>query len=168
MIVPWRRCRSLVGAVVATDRADQPPVARKEGLRATGSPEVPFLCVRKAGRSQMAAARLHELSGDRVDVRSAGSMPGGGLNPVVTHAMAEFGIDLVETFPKPLTYNVVRASDVIVTMGCRDACPVYPGKRYLDWALPDPAVPALAQVRSIRERVVGLLAELLPDGVEPH
>lgn len=145
-------------------------VARTEGLRTADTAEVLFVCVHNAGRSQMAAAWLQELSAGRVHVRSAGSMPGGGVNPVVTKAMAEVGIDLVEAFPKPLTDDVVRASDVIVTMGCGDACPVYPGRRYLDWDLPDPAGLPIEGVRpirdEIRERVVGLLAELLPDGVE--
>jgi protein-tyrosine-phosphatase len=142
-------------------------MARTQGLRTTQTPEVLFVCVHNAGRSQMAAAWMHQLSGGRVHVRSAGSMPGGSVNPVVMQAMAEVGIDLVEAFPKPLTDDVVRASDVIVTMGCGDACPVYPGRRYLDWDLPDPAGLPLEQVRpirdAIRERVVGA-----PGGAAPR
>lgn len=141
-------------------------VARLEGLTQVTVPEVLFLCVHNAGRSQMAAALMHQLSDGRVHVRSAGSAPSGAINPVVTEVMAEIGIELTEAFPKPLTDDIVRASDVIVTMGCGDACPVYPGKRYLDWELPDPAGLPIEGIRPIRDqieiRVRGLLAELLP------
>lgn len=144
-------------------------VAQAEGKIAKATPEVLFICVHNAGRSQMAAAWTHHLSGGRVHVRSAGSQPGDRVSPVATQAMAEVGIDLVEAFPKPLTNDVVRASDVIITMGCGDACPVYPGKRYLDWDLADPANLPLEQVRPIRDdierRVRALLVELLPDAV---
>lgn len=141
-------------------------VARLDGLTQVTVPEVLFLCVHNAGRSQMAAALMHQLSNGRVHVRSAGSAPSDHINPVVTEAMAEIGIELTEAFPKPLTNDIVRASDVIVTMGCGDACPVYPGKRYLDWELPDPAGLPLEDIRPIRDqieaRVRELLVELIP------
>jgi len=130
-------------------------------------PEVLFVCVHNAGRSQMAAALLDHLARGRVHVRSAGSTPAEEINPAVVDAMAERGIDISKEFPKPLTDEVVRAADVVVTMGCGDACPVYPGKRYLDWELPDPAGKPLEDVRLIRDeierRVTGLLSELTPD-----
>ena len=148
-------------------------LAQAEGRLAKATPEVLFICVHNAGRSQMAAGWLHHLSGGRVHVRSAGSEPGNSVSPVATEAMAEVGIALTEAFPKPLTDDVVRAADVIITMGCGDACPVYPGKRYLDWDLTDPAGLLLEQVRPIRDeierRVRGLLTELLPgDGSSSH
>lgn len=140
--------------------------ARLEGLTQVTVPEVLFLCVHNASRSQMAAALMHQLSEGRVHVRSAGSAPSRQIEPAVTEVMSEIGIELTEAFPKPLTDDVVRASDVIVTMGCGDACPVYPGKRYLDWDLPDPAGLPVEGIRPIRDliqtRVRGLLAELLP------
>ncbi|BBA96295.1 putative low molecular weight protein tyrosine phosphatase [Actinacidiphila reveromycinica] len=127
-------------------------------------PSVLFVCVHNAGRSQMAAAFLARLAGDRVRVRSAGSAPAATLNPVVVAAMAERGIDLAASHPKVLTPDAVRASDVVVTMGCGDTCPVFPGRRYLDWDLPDPAGQPLDSVRPIRDdverRVRALLAEL--------
>ena len=130
-------------------------------------PEVLFVCVHNAGRSQMAAALLERYGRGRVRVRSAGSEPADRIHPVVREAMAEVGIDLSREFPKPLTGEAVEAADVVVTMGCGDACPVFPGKRYLDWDLPDPAGKPLEEVRAIRDeidrRVRGLLAEL---GVE--
>jgi arsenate reductase (thioredoxin) len=128
-------------------------------------PEVLFVCVHNAGRSQMAAALLHEHAEGRVQVRSAGSTPADEINPAVAAAMAEIGLDLSQEFPKPLTDEVVRAADVVVTMGCGDACPVFPGKRYLDWELDDPDGLTLAEVRPIRDeidrRVRDLLADLL-------
>lgn len=127
-------------------------------------PEVMFLCVHNAGRSQMAAALLARHGGDRVVVHSAGSDPADSLNPAVVAAMAEVGIDITAERPTRLTDDVARRSDVIVTMGCGDACPVYPGKRYLDWDLPDPAGKPLEDVRPIRDdidaRVRALLSEL--------
>jgi arsenate reductase len=130
-------------------------------------PEVLFVCVHNAGRSQMAAALLERYARGRVRVRSAGSEPAERIHPVVREAMAEIGIDLSREVPKPLTGEAVEAADVVVTMGCGDACPVFPGKRYLDWDLPDPAGEPLEEVRAIRDeidrRVRGLLAEL---GVE--
>lgn len=124
-----------------------------------------FLCVHNAGRSQMAAALLTRLAGGRVTVHSAGSAPGETLNPAVVAAMAELGIDISAEQPKRLTDDMARDADVVVTMGCGDACPVYPGKRYVDWDLPDPAGKALEDVRPIRDdiaaRVDTLLNELL-------
>ena len=127
-------------------------------------PEVLFVCVHNAGRSQMAAGLLHRLAGDSVAVRSAGSEPGEHLNPRVVEAMREIGIDISAELPKPLTGNMVKAADVVITMGCGDACPVYPGKRYEDWELEDPAGKDLETVRRIRDeieaRVRTLVAEL--------
>ncbi len=131
----------------------------------TDRPAVLFLCVHNAGRSQMAAALLARRAGDRVTVHSAGSAPGETLNPAVVAAMAELGIDISAEQPKRLTDDMARDADVVVTMGCGDACPVYPGKRYVDWDLPDPAGKALEEVRPIRDdiaaRVDALLNELL-------
>jgi arsenate reductase (thioredoxin) len=135
----------------------------------TDVPEVLFVCVHNAGRSQMAAALLDHYAQGRVHVRSAGSEPVDTINPAVTEALAEIGLDISREFPKPLTDDVARSSDVLVTMGCGDACPVYPGKRYLDWELDDPAGRSVAEVRRIRDdidgRVRGLLLELVP-GIE--
>jgi arsenate reductase (thioredoxin) len=129
-------------------------------------PEVLFVCVHNAGRSQMAAALLDHHANGRVQVRSAGSDPADHLNPAVVAAMAEVGIDLSREFPKPLTDASVRAADVVITMGCGDACPIYPGKRYEDWQLEDPAGQPLEVVRRIRDqidaRVRQLLTELIP------
>ncbi len=129
-------------------------------------PEVLFVCVHNAGRSQMAAALLDHHAQGTVHVRSAGSAPASEINRAVVDAMAEWGIDISKEFPKPLTDEVVRAADVLVTMGCGDACPVYPGKRYLDWELADPAGKGVEAVRPIRDeidrRVRALLAELVP------
>lgn len=141
-------------------------VAQAEGRVMKEIPEVLFVCVHNAGRSQMAAALLHLHAEGRVHIRSAGSTPADEIDPSVMAAMAEFGVDLSQEFPKPLTDEVVQAADVVVTMGCGDACPVFPGKRYLDWELDDPAGLSLAEVRPIRDeidrRVRDLLAELLP------
>ncbi len=130
----------------------------------TDIPEILFVCVHNAGRSQMAAALLEHHAHGRVHVRSAGSAPGGEINPAVLVVMAELGVDLSQAFPKPLTANAVETADIVITMGCGDACPVYPGKRYLDWRLPDPAGQPLDAVRGIRDqidaRVRDLLAEL--------
>ena len=130
-------------------------------------PEVLFVCVHNAGRSQMAAGLLNHRAEGKVRVRSAGSDPAETINPAVVEAMAELGIDLSEEVPKPITDEAVRAADAVITMGCGDACPVYPGKRYVDWDLPDPAGQDLETVRAIRDeldtRVQALLAELLAD-----
>jgi protein-tyrosine-phosphatase len=129
-------------------------------------PEVLFVCVHNAGRSQMAAALLDHHAKGRVHVRSAGSAPGDEIHSNVRTAMEEVGLDISKEFPKPLTDDVVRASDVVITMGCGDACPVYPGKRYLDWELEDPANKPVEQVRQIRDeidrRARALLEELVP------
>ncbi len=128
-------------------------------------PEVLFVCVHNAGRSQMAAGLVKLRSDGRIHVRSAGSDPGEEINPAVVEAMADVGVDLSEESPKPLTDEVVRAADVVITMGCGDACPIYPGKRYQDWAVDDPAGQNVATVRRIRDeidrRVRMLVAELL-------
>jgi len=129
-------------------------------------PEVLFVCVHNAGRSQMAAALLDRAARGRVRVRSAGSAPADELNPEVVTAMAELGLDLSHEFPKPLTGESVAAADVVITMGCGDACPIYPGKRYEDWDLEDPAGAGPAGVRRIRDEIAGrvdrLLGELAP------
>jgi arsenate reductase len=129
-------------------------------------PEVLFVCVHNAGRSQMAAALLDQRAAGRIHVRSAGSTPANELNPQVVEAMREIGIDISKQFPKPLTDEFVRAADTVITMGCGDACPIYPGKRYEDWDLEDPAGKDLATVRRIRDeigaRVERLLEELSP------
>ena len=128
-------------------------------------PSVLFVCVHNAGRSQMAAAWLRHLSEGRIEVRSAGSAPADALNPAVVEAMAEVGLDITDQNPKVLTTGAVEASDVCVTMGCGDTCPIFPGKRYLDWELPDPAGEGVAAVRPIRDdirgRVEGLIGDLL-------
>ena len=128
-------------------------------------PEVLFVCVHNAGRSQMAAGLVDLRSGGRIGVRSAGSAPADEINPAVAEAMAEIGVDLSREFPKPLTDDAVRASDVVITMGCGDACPIFPGKRYEDWELDDPAGQDLPTVRRIRDeidaRVQALVRELL-------
>lgn len=139
-------------------------LAQSSGALAKDVPEVLFVCVHNAGRSQMAAALLDHHACGRVHVRSAGSAPVHEINPAVTEAMAEIGIDLGDEFPKPLTDDVVAAADCVVSMGCGDACVVYPGKRYLDWALDDPDGQPLEVVRAIRDdldaRVIALLTEL--------
>ena len=131
----------------------------------TATPTVLFVCVHNAGRSQMAAALLDARAQGRVQVLSAGSAPADEVNPAVVEAMAELGLDISREFPKPLTTEAVQASDVVITMGCGDACPVFPGKRYLDWALEDPAGQDVDAVRPIRDdidrRVRLLLDELL-------
>jgi protein-tyrosine-phosphatase len=128
-------------------------------------PEVLFVCVHNAGRSQMAASLLDHHAQGRVVVRSAGSTPASELNPAVVEVMTEVGIDLSNAFPKPLTAKAVEGSDVVITMGCGDTCPVFPGKRYLDWQLTDPAGRPVGEVRAIRDeidrRVQDLLAELI-------
>jgi len=131
-------------------------------------PSVLFVCVHNAGRSQMAAGFLTALSGGRVEVRSAGSMPADQVNPVAVQAMVEVGIDIADQQPKVLTTDAVQASDVVITMGCGDACPIFPGKRYEDWKLDDPAGQGIDSVRPIRDdirrRVETLIGELLPAG----
>jgi protein-tyrosine-phosphatase len=139
-------------------------LAQVQGRITKDVPEVLFVCTHNAGRSQMAAALLHHLSGGQVHVRSAGSDPADQINPAAIEVMAEIGLDLSAEFPKPLTDEVVQAADAVITMGCGDACPVYPGKRYEDWELDDPAGQPPEKVRGIRDaialRVELLLAEL--------
>ena len=129
-------------------------------------PEVLFVCIHNAGRSQMAAALLDHHAQGRVRVRSAGSAPADQVNPAVVEALAEVGLDISKEFPKPLTDDAVQAADAVISMGCGDACPFYPGKRYLDWKLDDPAGRPIEEVRPIRDeidrRVRELLAELVP------
>jgi arsenate reductase (thioredoxin) len=142
-------------------------LAQAQGSIETTQPEVLFVCVHNAGRSQMAAGLLKLRSDGRIHVRSAGSDPADQINPAVLEAMREVGVDMAEEFPKPLTDEVVRAADVVITMGCGDACPIYPGKKYEDWELDDPAGQDLEAVRTIRDeidqRVQRLVAELLPE-----
>lgn len=137
--------------------------AQVEGRMSTERPEVLFVCVHNAGRSQMAAVLTSALSAGRVHVRSAGSAPANEINPRVVEAIAELGLDLSHEFPKPLTDDVVEAADVVITMGCGDACPVFPGKRYLDWQVPDPAGKGLDEVRAIRDQIRERVAVLLED-----
>ncbi len=124
-------------------------------------PSVLFVCVHNAGRSQMAAAYLMHLAGDRVEVRSAGSAPADQVNPAAVAAMAEEGIDISAEVPKVLTLEAVRESDVVITMGCGDTCPIYPGKRYEDWALEDPAGQGVESVRPIRDEIRGRIEALI-------
>ena len=126
-------------------------------------PEVLFVCVHNAGRSQMAAAFMHDLGEGRVVVRSAGSEPAERLNPAVIEAMNEIGLDLSREFPKPLTDELVRSAEVVITMGCGDACPIYPGKRYLDWQLDDPSGRPIEAVRRIRDEIRVMVASLLAE-----
>jgi len=132
-------------------------------------PSVMFVCVHNAGRSQMAAAWLSHLAGDAIEVRSAGSAPGDQVNPAAVEAMAEVGIDITAAAPKVLTTEAVQASDVVITMGCGDACPIFPGKRYEDWELEDPAGKSVDAVRPVRDeiknRVEELITSLLPANV---
>jgi arsenate reductase (thioredoxin) len=143
-------------------------MAQSEGKMTKAVPEVLFVCVHNAGRSQMAAGLLSKLAEGRVHVQTAGSDPADEVNPAVVEAMREVGVDLSEEFPKPLTDEFVKAADAVITMGCGDACPVYPGKRYEDWELDDPAGKDVETVRVIRDeinrRVSILLDELAPEG----
>lgn len=138
-------------------------IAQAEGRVAKEVPELLFVCVHNAGRSQMAAALAQHLSAGRVHVRSAGSAPSGQISPATVTALEERGITLTQAYPKPLSDDVVRAADVIVTMGCGDACPLYPGKRYLDWDVADPAGQPLDVVRDIRDDIQARVTTLLRD-----
>ena len=138
-------------------------LAQAEGLIVKVQPEVLFVCVHNSGRSQMAAGLVKLRSQGRIHVRSAGSQPGETINPAVIEAMNEIGVDMSEEFPKPLTDEVVAAADVVITMGCGDACPIYPGKRYEDWDLPDPAGLPLDDIRPIRDAIRGRVQALLAD-----
>ncbi|WP_413319070.1 arsenate reductase ArsC [Agrococcus sp. 1P02AA] len=143
-------------------------LAEAKGAIAQDRPSVLFVCVQNAGRSQMAAAIAAERSGGRLVVRSAGSMPATSLNPAVVSAMGEIGLDLTVEFPKPLTDDVVRAADVVVTMGCGDACPIYPGKHYEDWQLDDPEHATPDDVRRIRDEITDHVDRMLRQlGVTP-
>lgn len=137
--------------------------ARAEGIAERVIPEVLFVCVHNAGRSQMAAALLDHHAQGRVSVRSAGSEPSDRINPAVFEAMREVGIELSGAYPKPLTDEVVRAADVVITMGCGDACPIYPGKRYRDWQLADPQGKDIAAVRAIRDDIDRRVRELIQE-----
>ena len=128
-------------------------LAQAEGQIEKVTPEALFVCVHNAGRSQIAAALTHQLSNGTISVRSAGSQPGEQILPLVEEALREVGIDITQEFPKPLTDEVVRAADVVVTMGCGDACPIYPGKRYEDWDIPDPSGMDLDGVRRVRDEI---------------
>ena len=129
----------------------------------TVKPSVLFVCVHNAGRSQMAAGFLRDIAGDRIDVRSAGSMPADQINPIAVDAMAEVGIDITAEQPKVLTTEAVQASDVVITMGCGDACPIFPGKRYEDWKLDDPAGQGIESVRPIRDEIRGRIEQLVKE-----
>ncbi|MET8825815.1 arsenate reductase ArsC [Streptomyces sp. NPDC004610] len=144
---------------LAAERLDA--LAHIDGASGTGLPRVLFVCGHNAGRSQMAAALLHHRADGRVAVSSAGTDPGPGVEPVVALVLTEVGIDLCDAFPKPLTDEIVRAADIVVTMGCGDACPVVPGRRYLDWPLPDPEAAPIAVVRAIRDDIDARVTELL-------
>jgi protein-tyrosine-phosphatase len=147
------------------------PGAQAECRIVREQPEVLFVCAHNAGRSQMAAGLVKLRSQGRVHVRSAGSTPGEEINPAAVVAMTELGVDMSEEFPKPITDEVVRAADVVITMGCGDACPIFPGKRYEDWELEDPDGKDLDTVRRIRDeidvRVEKLIDELLPEAATP-
>ena len=138
-------------------------LAKVEGKMISDKPSVMFLCVHNAGRSQMASGWLKRLAGDRVDVFSGGSEPASTVNPAAIEAMAEIGIDIRTEFPKPWTDEIIRAADVVITMGCGDACPVYPGKRYEDWVLDDPEGLGLDAVRPIREEIRGRVENLIEE-----
>ena len=138
----------------------------RKGDTATGVPEVLFVCVHNAGRSQMAAGLLDQLAAGGVHVRTAGSDPSDQINPTAVEAMAEVGVDLSKEFPKPLTDEVVKAADAVITMGCGDACPIYPGKRYEDWELEDPEGKDLETVRRIRDEIARRVRELLAELVD--
>jgi arsenate reductase len=144
-------------------------LAKVEGKMVSDKPSVMFLCVHNAGRSQMASGWLKYLSDDRVDVFSGGSEPASSVNPAAVEAMAEVGIDIRTEYPKPWTDEIVRAADVVVTMGCGDACPVYPGKRYEDWVLDDPEGLDLNAVRPIRDEIRGRVEKLIAEmGIAPE
>jgi len=167
VVLPNARIMTWVPVIVERLTNDRlRALVRLESTRTDLNPSVLFLCVHNAGRSQMAAGWMRHLAGDRVDVFSGGSEPAAGLNQAAVAAMAERGVDISTELPQPWADEIVRAADVIVTMGCGDACPVYPGKRYVDWELDDPAGKPLEEVRPIRDdieqRVRGLLAELVP------
>ena len=155
---PGKHVPSLA-ARFAADRLEA--LAHDDTAASADVPEVLFVCVQNAGRSQMASAILRHLAGDRVHVRTAGSDPAGEVRGSVLTALDEIGVPLAGEYPKPLTDEVVRAADVVITMGCGDACPIYPGRRYLDWDLPDPVGKPLSEVRAIRDDIERRIRELL-------
>ena len=160
--LPAARIRDFVPVLVhrfARERLHA--LGQVEGTIEKDVPEVLFVCVQNSGRSQMAAALLHQRAAGVVHVRSAGSQPAEAINPNVVKAMAELGVDLAQEFPKPLTDEVVRAADAVITMGCGDACPIYPGKRYEDWEVDDPEAKSLDEVRAIRDAIDLRVRELL-------
>ena len=136
-------------------------LAAAQGFDLTGTPEVLFVCVQNSGRSQIAAGLLRSLAGPQVHVRTAGSQPAGAIDPVVVQVLEEVGVPLVAEFPKPLTDEVVQAADIVITMGCGDACPVYPGRRYMDWKIDDPLGRPVEDVRAIRDRIRGHIDDLV-------
>jgi arsenate reductase len=146
-----------------TDLAGPVPPAKVDGPGNDGRPVVLFLCVHNAGRSQMALGFFEHLAGDRAIAWSGGSEPGVEVNPAAVAAMAERGIDISSEYPKPWTDEVVRAADVVVTMGCGDSCPIFPGKRYEDWVLDDPAGKDVAQVRPVRDEIERRVRQLLDE-----
>jgi protein-tyrosine-phosphatase len=165
------RARDRLGCVHGSFTAELPAADTLESRGSEGSivkdvPEVLFVCVHNAGRSQMAAALLDHHAEGRVHVRSAGSTPADEIDPAVIAVMDEVGVDLSKEFPKPLTTEVVQAADVVITMGCGDACPIFPGKRYLDWELPDPSGRPVAEVRPIRDEIDARVGKLLTDLVD--
>lgn len=143
-------------------------LAQSRGLIGKPVPEILYVCVQNSGRSQMAAAITRHLAGEKVHVRSAGSQPAADLLPGVVTVLAEAGIDVADEFPKPLTDDVVRAADAVVTMGCGDACPLYPGKRYLDWQLNDPADLDLDGIRAVRDEIQQHVQQLLTELTPGH
>ena len=170
IILPKARLRTWVPVLVERLTNDRlRALVRLDTPRADLNPSVLFLCVHNAGRSQMAAGWMRHLAGDQVDVFSGGSEPAEEVNRAAVEAMAEVGIDISDQLPQPWADEVVRAADVIVTMGCGDACPVYPGKRYVDWELDDPSGKTLEEVRPIRDEIERRVRTLIGEiGVEPR
>ena len=146
---------------VSSSDVSEVPLEHRPMLAGDGLPVVLFLCIHNAGRSQMALGWFNHLAGDRAVAWSGGSEPGAEINPSAVAAMAEVGIDIAQEFPKPWTDEIVRAADVVVTMGCGDACPLFPGKRYEDWTLEDPAGKGVDQVRPVRDEIERRVRELL-------
>jgi arsenate reductase len=164
LLEPRATVRTFLPVLVARQAREQlMSAAQAEGRIAKQVPELLFVCVHNAGRSQMAAALAEHLSARRVHVRSAGSNPASRVNPVVVEALRERGIPLTTPYPKPLSDSVLRAADAIITMGCGDACPIYPGKRYEDWDVADPAGQSLEVVRDIRDDIQARVTVLLRD-----
>lgn len=164
LLAPRATVRTFLAVLVARQAKEQLlAAAQADGRIAKRVPELLFICVQNAGRSQMAAALAQHLSGGRVHVRSAGSAPADAIHQTIVDALSERGIALTESYPKPLTDSVVRAADVVVTMGCGDSCPVFPGKRYEDWGVADPDGQPLSTVREIRDDIQHRVTTLLRD-----